>query len=43
MCRRPDGSEVVLGQGCYGKVYKALKGGVQASAGPYHISLVEAV
>ena len=27
--RRPDGSDWLLGEGRYGKVYKALKGGVQ--------------
>lgn len=30
--RRPDGSEWVLGEGRLGKVYKALKGGVQVVA-----------
>ncbi|GAB4822994.1 hypothetical protein N2152v2_010040 [Parachlorella kessleri] len=30
--KRPDGSEWLLGEGRYGRVYKALKGGVQAVA-----------
>lgn len=33
VCKRPDGTEWLLGEGRYGKVYKALKGGVQASTG----------
>ncbi len=29
VCRQPDGSEWLLGEGRYGKTYKALKGSVQ--------------
>lgn len=29
ICRHPDGSEWLLGQGRFGQVCKALKGGVQ--------------
>lgn len=32
VCRRPDGSPWLLGEGRYGRVYKALKGGVQVRA-----------
>lgn len=32
-CSHPDGSEWVLGEGRYGKVYKAVKGGVQVRGG----------
>ncbi|GAB4821409.1 hypothetical protein N2152v2_008455 [Parachlorella kessleri] len=32
VCRQPDGSEWLLGVGRYGRVYKALKGGVQVVA-----------
>lgn len=32
ICRRPDGTEWVLGEGRYGKVYRAVKGGVQVVA-----------
>ncbi len=29
ICQRPDGSDWLLGEGRYGQVFKALKGGVQ--------------
>lgn len=31
VCRRPDGSEWVLGRGRHSQVLKAIKGGVQVS------------
>lgn len=35
ICKRPDGSDWLLGEGSFGQVFKAIKGGVQvrASAG----------